>query len=63
MWRLFSGSLAGWPAVETRQVRAATILASPPAPVQVDGEPLGDLDAIEIRVIPAALRVRVPRSR
>jgi YegS/Rv2252/BmrU family lipid kinase len=63
MWRLFSGSLAGWATVETRQVRAATILASPPAPVQVDGEPVGDLAAIEIRVIPAALRVRVPRSR
>jgi diacylglycerol kinase (ATP) len=63
MWRLFSGSLAGWATVETRQVRAATILASPPAPVQVDGEPVGDLAAIEIRVVPAALRVRVPRSR
>ncbi len=61
VWRLFSGALAGWPTVETRQVRAATILASPPAPVQVDGEPLGDFDAIEIRVIPAALRVRAPR--
>jgi diacylglycerol kinase family enzyme len=63
VWRLFSGALARWPAVETRQVRAATILASPPAPLQVDGEPVGGLDAIEIRVIPAARRVRAPRSR
>jgi len=31
--------------------------------VHVDGEPLGRLDAVEITVIPAALRVRAPRSR
>ena len=63
IWRLFAGSIAGWSAVETRQVHAATIRCAPPAPVHVDGEPAGHLDAIDIRVIPAALRVRVPRSR
>jgi len=62
-WRLFAGSIPGWSAVEARQVRAATIRCEPPAPVHVDGEPAGHLEAIDIRVIPAALRVRAPRSR
>jgi len=62
-WRLFAGSIPGWSAVAVRQVHAATIRCDPPAPVHVDGEPAGRLDAIDIRVIPAALRVRAPRSR
>jgi YegS/Rv2252/BmrU family lipid kinase len=62
-WRLFAGSVAGWSAVESRQVRAATIRCTPPAAVHVDGEPAGRLDSIDLRVIPAALRVRVPQSR
>ncbi len=62
-WRLFAGSIAGWSAVETRQVHAASIRCAPPAPAHVDGEPAGLLEEIDIRVIPAALRVRVPRSR
>lgn len=62
-WRLFAGSAAGWSRVETRQVRAATIHATPPVPVHVDGEPLGHLSTIDIRVLPAALRVRVPDRR
>ena len=61
-WRLFAGSISGWSAVESRQVHAALIRCTPPAPVHVDGEPAGHLDTIDIRVIPAALRVRVPRS-
>jgi diacylglycerol kinase (ATP) len=60
MWRLYAGSIAGWRGVLTRQVRAARIVATPPAPVHVDGEPVGRLSTIEIRVRPAALRVRVP---
>ena len=62
-WRLFGGSIAGWSAVETQRVHAAAIRCTPPAPVHVDGEPAGQLASIEIRVIPAALRVRAPRSR
>lgn len=62
-WRLFAGSITAWSAVETRQVHAATIRCTPPAAVHVDGEPAGRLDSIDLRVIPAALRVRVPRSR
>jgi diacylglycerol kinase family enzyme len=62
-WRLFAGSIPGWRAVETRQIHAATIRCEPPAPVHVDGEPVGRLEAIDIRVMPAALRVRAPRSR
>lgn len=62
-WRLFAGSIGGWSAVETQRIHAATIRCTPPAPVHVDGEPAGRLGSIDIRVIPAALRVRAPRSR
>jgi YegS/Rv2252/BmrU family lipid kinase len=63
IWRLFAGSIAARKGVTTRQVRAATITATPPAPVHVDGEPLGRLSVIRIQVLRAALRVRVPASR
>jgi diacylglycerol kinase family enzyme len=46
--------------VDTQQIRTATIVATPPAPVHVDGEPLGRFATIEIRVKAGALRVRVP---
>jgi len=59
-WRLFAGSMADWPGVRMHQVRAATITATPPAPVHIDGEPIGRLSTVEVRVRPAALRVRVP---
>jgi len=62
-WRLFAGSIPGNAAVVTQRIHAATIRCSPPAAVHVDGEPAGRLDAVEITVIPAALRVRAPRSR
>jgi YegS/Rv2252/BmrU family lipid kinase len=62
-WRLFAGSIGGWAAVETRRIHAATIRCTPPAAVHVDGEPAGRLDSIDVRVIPAALRVRAPRLR
>jgi len=62
-WRLFAGSIAGWSAVATQRIHAAAIRCTPPAPVHVDGEPAGRLDSIDIRVIPAALRVRAPRLR
>jgi diacylglycerol kinase (ATP) len=61
VWRLFTGSVESWPSVESLRVHAATILATPPAAVHVDGEPLGPLGTINIRVVPAALRVRAPR--
>jgi len=31
--------------------------------VHVDGEPAGRFESVDIRVVPAALRVRAPRSR
>jgi YegS/Rv2252/BmrU family lipid kinase len=62
-WRLFAGSIPGWSAVTTQRIRAATIRCDPPAPAHVDGEPLGLLGAATIQVLPAALRVRVPRHR
>jgi diacylglycerol kinase (ATP) len=62
-WRLFTGSVAGWSAVESLRVRAVDIVADPPAPVHVDGEPAGCCGSIRIRAVPAALRVRAPRLR
>jgi YegS/Rv2252/BmrU family lipid kinase len=61
VWRLFVGSIATLSHVETRQIGTATIVAAPPAPAHVDGEPMGRLGRIEIRVRAGALRVRVPR--
>ena len=61
-WRLFAGSIAGWSAVATQRIDAATIRCVPPSPVHADGEPVGHLAEIDIRVIPAALCVRAPRS-
>jgi len=60
IWRLYVGSIATLSHVETRQVRCATIVATPAAPAHVDGEPLGCLGTIEIRVKARALRLRVP---
>jgi len=62
-WRLFAGSIPQWSAVETQRIHAATIHCTPPAPAHVDGEPAGRLAVADLRVIPAALRVRAPRSR
>jgi YegS/Rv2252/BmrU family lipid kinase len=62
-WRLFAGSIPGWRAVRTQRIHAAVIRCEPAAPVHVDGEPAGRLASIDIRVVPAALRVRAPRSR
>lgn len=62
-WRLFAGSIPGWAPVKTQRFRAATIRCSPPAPVHVDGEPIGVLPAIDVQVVPGALRVRAPRLR
>jgi diacylglycerol kinase (ATP) len=62
-WRLFAGSVSGWSAVSSMRVHAATITTTPPAPVHVDGEPAGVASAIDLRVVPAALRVRAPHSR
>jgi diacylglycerol kinase family enzyme len=61
LWRLFAGSITTLSRVDSQQCRTATIVAAPPAPVHVDGEPLGRFATIEIRVKAGALRVRVPR--
>jgi YegS/Rv2252/BmrU family lipid kinase len=61
LWRLFVGSITTLSHVDSQQCRTATLVATPPAPVHVDGEPLGRFATIEIRVKAGALRVRVPR--
>ena len=62
-WRLFAGTVPGWSAVATQRIHAATVRCDPPSPAHVDGEPAGRVAVAEIRVIPAALRVRAPRLR
>lgn len=44
-------------------VARVTIEADPPAPVQADGEPLGEATHIELRAAPGALRIAVPTRR
>ena len=60
LWRLYTRSVAKVGGTVIRPVREVSISARPPAPVHVDGEPIGLCDQIAIRVRPAALRVRVP---
>ncbi len=58
--RLYSGKYLSHPKVD--HVRSATVEidATEPLPVEVDGEPIGTTPA-RFEVVPAALRVRVPR--
>jgi YegS/Rv2252/BmrU family lipid kinase len=60
IWRLFWGDISDMRGVGHHQIRRATIRATPPAPVHVDGEPFGRHAVIEVAVRAAALRVRVP---
>jgi diacylglycerol kinase (ATP) len=59
--KLYSGTYLSHPKVD--HVRSATvdIDAAEPLPVEVDGEPIGTTPA-RFDVVPAALRVRVPRT-
>jgi diacylglycerol kinase (ATP) len=58
--RLYTGKYLSHPKVD--HVRSATVEidAAEPLPVEVDGEPIGTTPA-RFEVVPAALRVRVPR--
>jgi len=59
--RLYNGKYLAHPKVD--HVRSATVEidAAEPLPVEVDGEPIGTTPA-RFEVVPAALRVRVPRA-
>jgi diacylglycerol kinase family enzyme len=62
-WRRYLGVRRGRaspPPPGLRRVRTITISYHRPVPSQLDGEELGVADRYDIRVLPGALRVRVP---
>jgi diacylglycerol kinase (ATP) len=63
LWRLFWGDVSEARGVIHALVQQGTIHADPPAPLHVDGEPVGRHEAFTIGVRCRALRVRVPRGR
>jgi len=63
LWRLFWGDISDARGVVHALVQEATIHADPPAPLHVDGEPMGRHAFFTIGVRCRALRVRVPAPR
>lgn len=63
LWRLFWGDISQARGVYHHLVQQATIHADPPAPLHVDGEPMGRHASFTIGVRCRALRVRVPAPR
>jgi YegS/Rv2252/BmrU family lipid kinase len=59
-WRLYNKSVPRIGGTVMARVQELSVAASPAAPVHVDGEPIGMASDITVRVIPGALRVRVP---
>jgi diacylglycerol kinase (ATP) len=59
--RLYSGKYLSHPKVDHLRGATIEIDTAEPLPVEVDGEPIGTTPA-QFEVVPAALRVRVPRS-
>ena len=58
--RIYQGKLAGIPHVEQLRVRSlSATAASARVPMNVDGEPVGQLP-VQIRILPAALLVLTP---
>jgi YegS/Rv2252/BmrU family lipid kinase len=59
--RLYNGKYLSHPKVDHVRSTTVEIDAAEPLPVEVDGEPIGQTPA-RFEVVPAALRVRVPRK-
>ena len=59
--KLYSGRYLSHPKVELLRSSSVAITAAEPLPLEVDGEPIGTTPA-RFEVVPAALRVRVPRA-
>ncbi|MEJ3657273.1 diacylglycerol kinase family protein [Actinomycetes bacterium KLBMP 9759] len=58
--RVISKKRGGHERVEHWQARSITISAETPQPSQIDGDPIGEVSRMRIRVDPAALVMRVP---
>lgn len=61
--RIFAGGIASLPGVSVRRGTHVVIETAQPVACHVDGEPFIGGPSIEVRVRPAALRVRVPPTR
>ena len=59
--RLYSGKYLSHPKVDHSRSTTVEIDAAEPLPIEVDGEPIGMTPA-RFEVVPAALRLRVPRA-
>ena len=59
--KLYNGKYLSHPKVDHMRSATIEIDAAEPLPVEVDGEPIGKTPA-RFEVVPAAIRVRVPRS-
>ena len=59
--RLYSGKYLSHRKIDHVRSASVTIDAAEPLPVEVDGEPIGTTPA-RFEVVPAALRLRVPRA-
>ncbi|MBM4155643.1 MAG: hypothetical protein FJ221_11530 [Lentisphaerae bacterium] len=59
--RLYDGTLSTVPEVQTRRFARSLLVRRPgPAPIQLDGEAMDFPAEVDVRVMPAALRVLVP---
>jgi YegS/Rv2252/BmrU family lipid kinase len=61
LWRLYNKSVSRIGGTVIQRVIEVSMTADPAAPVHIDGEPIGVASEISVRVIPGALRVRVPK--
>ena len=59
--KLYSGRYLSHPKVELLRSSSVSIDSTEPLPLEVDGEPIGETPA-RFRVVPAALRLRVPAA-
>ena len=61
LWRLYNKSVARIGGTVMERLLELSVTATPAAPVHIDGEPIGTATEITVRVLPGALRVRVPK--
>lgn len=61
--RVMSRRRRGHPRVEHWQARTIAIVPDEPQPAQIDGDPVGDVERLDLRVDAGALHVRVGEER
>ncbi len=58
--KLFSGEIKKMPHYHTHQSEKLTIIRKKPGPFHIDGEPQDGPEELSLRIIPKALKVRIP---